>query len=87
MFAVYNSRLVITNNQTSLKLNISLSEYLKMENISFHLITNDGNDSSHYGYGRASYSATRVVYETGYYLAFINGSNITFMFYSFSKQF
>lgn len=25
---------------------------LKMENISFHLITNDGNDSSHYGRGR-----------------------------------
>lgn len=58
-----------------------------MENISFHLITNDGNDSSHYEYGRVSYSGIRVVCKTGYYLAFINSLNITFMLYSFSQQF
>jgi len=56
-----------------------------MKNITFRLITNDDNDSSHYGRGRALYfNIIRVVLETGYYLAFINSLNITFiMAYSF----
>lgn len=56
-----------------------------MKNNTFRLITNDDNDSSHYGRGRVlSSSISRVVLETGYYLAFINSLNITsIMPYSF----
>lgn len=43
----------------------------KYNNISFHLITNDGNDSSHYGRGRVLYSRINILLvglETGYYI-------------------
>lgn len=57
-----------------------------MKHTTFHLITNDDNDNSHYGRGRVLFSSiSRVVLETGYYLAFINSLNITcfIMPYSF----
>lgn len=57
-----------------------------MKNVTFRLITNDDNDSSHYERGRDLYfNISRVVVETGYYLAFINSLSITFTlaFYSF----
>lgn len=57
-----------------------------MKNVTFRLITNDDNDSTHYECGRDLYfNISRVVVETGYYLAFINSLNITFtlIFYSF----
>jgi len=51
-----------------------------MKNTTFCLITNDDNDSSHYGRGRVLFSSiSRVVLETGYYLAFKNSLNITFI--------
>jgi len=41
-----------------------------MKNITFRLIKNDDNDSSHYGHGRVLFSSIgRVVLETSYYLA------------------
>jgi len=48
-----------------------------MKRITFRLITNDDNDSSHYERRRVLFSSiSRVVLETGYYLAFINSLNI-----------